>query len=227
MIPIFFFAGKSLAALETESGSPIPWIILSALSILPIIFVQAFVIPNGSMENALLNGDRILVQRFPKPQPKLGDIIVFRYPVDRRQTFVKRVIGVPGDRLKLSDKIVYRNGIALSEPYATHLAPYPDSYRDNFPNTSNLSMGLFPAAQEMLQKNVVNGEVVVPVGKYFVLGDNRDNSLDSRYWGFVDITDYLGKPLVIYESEDRPTELTPTEQRHLRRIRWERFFKLI
>lgn len=179
------------------------------------------------MENTLLTGDHILVQSFPKPQPVRDGLMVFQYPVDPRQTFVKRVIGAPGDRIKLHDKVVYRNGVALSEPYVAHLAPYPDSYRDNFPDASNLSMRLFPPAQEMLQKNVVNGEVVVPPEKYFVLGDNRDNSLDSRYWGFVDIADYLGKPFLIYESEDRPTELTPTEQRHPRRIRWERFFKPI
>lgn len=109
---------------------------------------------------------------------------------------MKRVVGAAGDRIRISDKIVYRNGAALKEPYAIHKASYPDSYRDNIPSESDSPFAA--AAQEMVKKNVVNGEVVVPQGKYFVLGDNRDNSLDSRYWGFVDSGDVIGKPLPIW-----------------------------
>src|SRR6202040_1008390 len=87
LIPLFFFAGRSLAAAGFERGWAWPWIAVSALTTLPLFFVQAFVIPTGAMENTLLIGDRILVQRFPKPSPKRGDMIVFVYPIDRRQTF--------------------------------------------------------------------------------------------------------------------------------------------
>ena len=196
-----------------------PWIAVSALLTLPLLFVQAFVIPTGAMENTLLIGDRIVAQRFPRIKPVFGDLIVFFYPIDRSATFVKRVIGVAGDRIRISDKIVYRNGAALQEPYASHKSPYPDSYRDNFPS-GELNIAVIDAGQEMLKKNVVNGEVVVPQGKYFVLGDNRDNSLDSRYWGFVDAGDLIGKPLSIYDSEDQ----APAK---LHRRRWDRFFKLL
>jgi len=223
---LFFFAGRSLAGAGSERGWAVPWIALSALLTLPLLFVQAFVMPTGSMEDTLLIGDRILVQRFPRAKPVLGDLIVFVYPIDRSQTYVKRVIGVAGDHIRISRNIVYRNEAALKEPYAIHKAVYPDSYRDNFPSEPNGF--LVDAVQEMLKKNVVNGEVVVPEGKYFVLGDNRDNSLDSRYWGFVDAGDLIGKPLMIYHSEDQTTEeLSNKGAARPRRIRWNRLFKLL
>src|SRR5580700_1925777 len=169
-----------------------------AITILLLLFgtttlVQAFVIPTGSMEDTLLIGDHLLVDKLsysypggfskyvlPYESPRDGDIIVFRYPVDITQTFVKRVVGVPGDRIKLIDQQVYRNGTKLVEPYVVHKNPYPDSFRDNFPNSEpNLTM--LDPGREMLANNVVNGEVVVPADSYFAMGDNRDNSLDSRY----------------------------------------------
>jgi signal peptidase I len=223
---LFLFAGRSLRATGAERGRPIPWIVVSALLTLPFLFVRPFVMPTGSMENTLLIGDRILVHCFPRTKPVLGDLIVFVYPIDRSQTYLKRVIGVAGDRIRMSGKIVYRNGVALQEPYVIHKAVYPDSYRDNFP--SEPTFGVLDAAQEMLKKNVANGEVVVPQGKYFVLGDNRDNSLDSRYWGFIDAGDLIGKPLLIYYSEDRPVGAQPdivTDKPHKKR--WDRFFKLL
>lgn len=178
LMVLFFFAGRSLAATGADRGRAWPWIAVSALTALPFLFVQPFVIPNGSMENTTLAGGRILVQRFPKPSPARGDIVVFVYPVDRTQTFVKRVIGMPGDRIKIVNKIVYRNGAALNEPDVVHKSPYEDSYRDNLPSEAKSPVAgvasYAAAATEMLQKNVVNGEVVVPAGKYFVLGDNRD-----------------------------------------------------
>src|SRR5579859_7720111 len=118
---------------------------------------SSVVIPNGSMEDTLLIGDRILVQRFPKPSVARGDIIVFIYPVDRHQTFVKRLIGVPGDHIRISGKIVHLNGAALQEPYASHRTDYLDNYRDNFPSDPNAPM---PAGAEMLRNHVANGEVV-------------------------------------------------------------------
>ena len=179
--------------------------------------VQAFVIPTGSMEDTLLIGDHLLVDKlaYAPPGPitkyllpyeaiKRGDIIVFRYPVDIRQTFVKRVIGVPGDHIRLENKVVWLNGHKLNEPYKYNKTDYFDSYRDNFPGDPN--MHIAEAAQEMLANNVQGGDVVVPPNHYFAMGDNRDSSLDSRYWGFVPRENIIGKPLIIYWSYDAPTE---------------------
>jgi signal peptidase I len=182
--------------------------------------VQAFVIPTGSMEDTLLIGDHLLVDKLayappgtiskyllPYEEPKHGDIIVFRYPADISQTFVKRVIGVPGDHLKMVNRIIYRNGIRLNEPYVYHKFPY-DPYRDNFPGElSQFGDRLQDQLQrDMLEHHVVNGEVVVPPNSYFAMGDNRDNSLDSRYWGFVPRDNIMGKPLLIYWSYEATTE---------------------
>ena len=179
--------------------------------------VQAFVIPTGSMEDTLLVGDHLLVDKLsfapagsvtahllPYEPVKRGDIIVFRYPVDIKQTFVKRVMGVAGDRIRLENKKVWLNGHLLNEPYVVHKLDYIDSYRDNFPTDPNTP--LYPPAQAMLEHNVKNGEVVVPEGFYFAMGDNRDQSLDSRYWGFVPRENIIGKPLIIYWSYDASTE---------------------
>ena len=180
------------------------------------------------MEDTLLIGDHILGTRYHGSTPVLGDIIVFRYPVDRRQTFVKRVIGIPGDRIKIVDKRLFRNGTPLDEPYVRHVFPQVEPYRDMFP--SDPSGPVFASGRQMLVRNVVNGEVVVPEGKYFVLGDNRDNSLDSRYWGFVGTGDILGKPLLVLYSEDLTTE-DAVKNDVFRftwgRVRWNRFFKIL
>jgi signal peptidase I len=178
--------------------------------------LQAFVIPTGSMEDSLLIGDHLLVDKLayapsgpvsrfllPYTPVRRGDIVVFRYPADVRQTFVKRVIGVPGDRIRIVNKEVLLNGRRLEEPYKVHKTSYVDSYRDNFPSEPNTRIDA--RAQEMLSRNVENGEVTVPPGCYFVLGDNRDSSLDSRYWGFVPRDNIIGKPLLIYWSYDAPT----------------------
>jgi signal peptidase I len=214
LVPLFVLAGRALATAGAPRGLAWPWITLTALTTLPVFFVQAFVIPSGTMEDTLLTGDRVLVQRFPGPSPARAETIVFTYPIDRRQTYVKRVIGVPGDRIRISKKIVYRNGVALSEPYAVHKLDHDDAYRDNFPGEPYGPF--FKPREEMLEKHVLNGEVVVPEGEYFVLGDNRDMSLDSRYWGFVGAGDLIGRPLMIYDSEE------PSG-----RIRWGRIFRLL
>ncbi len=211
--------------------------------------VQAFVIPTGSMEDTLLVGDHLLVDKLdfapagavtknllPYSEPHRGDIIVFRYPVDIKQTFVKRVMGVPGDRIHLNNKRVYLNGHLLDEPYAVHKLDYIDSYRDNFPTEPNTP--IYPPAQQMLEHNVVSGDVVVPPGYFFAMGDNRDQSLDSRYWGFVPRENIIGKPLVIYWSYDANTEelsnpavsvnhLFDIATHFLSKTRWTRTFRLI
>lgn len=198
LIALYLAAGRSLANAGASRGQPWPWLAVSTLFIVPFLFFQPFVIPTGAMENTLTVGDRILVQRFPKPAIARDDLVVFTSPVDRGQTFVKRVIGMPGDHIRIANKIVFRNGRPLIEPYAVHKTDYVDRYRDHFPSVPEAPIAA--SAQEMLARHVVNGEVVVPVGKYFVLGDNRDNSWDSRYWGFVDAADLLGKPTIMYSS---------------------------
>jgi len=211
--------------------------------------VQAFVIPTGSMEDTLLIGDHLLVDKLayapPGPMTKhllpyedvhRGDIIVFRYPVDIKQTFVKRVIGIPGDHIHMENKRVYLNGRPLMEPYKYNKTDYIDSYRDNFPSVPNVS--LYPQGQEMLLNNVQQGEVVVPPGHYFAMGDNRDSSLDSRYWGFVPRENIIGKPLIIYWSYDATTEalsnpaigidhLVDLAEHFFTKTRWRRTFRLI
>jgi signal peptidase I len=211
--------------------------------------VQAFVIPTGSMEDTLLIGDHLLVDKLayapqgpvsrfilPYRDVNRGDIIVFRYPIDIKQTFVKRAIGVPGDHIRLINKQLILNGRPVYEPYVYHKTEYIDSYRDNFPNEPNVHV--YPPALDMLENHVVTGDVVVPPGYVFAMGDNRDSSLDSRYWGFVPRGNIIGKPLVIYWSYDAPTEAlaSPTIGiDHLvdlvthfpSKTRWRRTFRLI
>lgn len=158
--------------------------------------VQAFKIPSGSMIPTLLIGDHILVNKFIYGtkipfsdkrilifrKPQRGDIIVFKYPENPKKDFIKRVIAVEGDVIEERNKIVYINGTPIEEPYAYHYDRYIKSRefdpRDNF------------------------GPIVVPRGKVFVMGDNRDQSYDSRYWGFVDLKEVKGKAFIIYWSWD-------------------------
>jgi signal peptidase I len=211
--------------------------------------MQAFVIPTGSMEDTLLIGDHLIVDKLayapggsivgkllPYSPVQRGDIIVFRYPMDIRQTYVKRAIGVPGDRIRIRNKQLYLNGKEVLEPYKFHKTEYFDSYRDNFPSPPNSRVE--GPALEMLEQNVVNGELVVPPDHYFALGDNRDQSQDSRYWGFVPRKNIVGKPLIIYWSYDAPTERLQSPMISLEhaqdllsnffgKTRWGRTFQLI
>ena len=180
--------------------------------------VQAFVIPSASMQDTLLIGDHVLVDKLvyappdaasnhllPYREVRRGDIIVFRYPINIKDDYVKRAIGVPGDRIRLIDKQLMLNGHMVNEPYAIHSTGYINQYRDNFPDEPP-EPGVMPRAIEMLQNHVVNGELVVPPGCVFAMGDNRDDSLDSRYWGFVPRENIVGTPLVIYWSFEAPTQ---------------------
>jgi signal peptidase I len=204
--------------------------------------VQAYVIPTGSMEGTLRVGDHMLVDRVTFSQPgsvgahllpyrdvQHGDIVAFLYPEDVRQTYVKRVIGLPGDRIRLDRQQVIRNGTRLIEPYTQHIATYPDAYRDNFPLSPDAYTT--PRGRDMLENHVFNGEVIVPPDTLFVLGDNRENSEDSRYWGFVPRNYVVGKPLLVYWSYDAPTadlnewtvsHVLDVAQHFFSRTRWER-----
>ena len=175
-----------------------------------------FVVPTGSMEDTILIGDHLIVDKLsyapagsmakyilPYTQVQRGDIVVFRYPMNIQEDYVKRVIGVPGDRVKIAGKQLYLNGRTVEEPYKVHNTKFLDPYRDFFPSEPNTYVS--EAAQKMLAEHVVNGELVVPPDHYFVMGDNRDNSADSRYWGFVPRANIMGKPWIIYWSFDGAT----------------------
>jgi signal peptidase I len=173
--------------------------------------VQAFKIPSGSMEPTLEIGDHILVNKFiygikipfthlsfgAWTQPKRGEVIVFIYPLEPEKDFIKRVIGVPGDTVRIVNKKLYINGAEAQDPHAVYkedtLLPGDAQKRDNF------------------------GPITVPPGKIFVLGDNRDRSLDSRFWGFVPLEDVKGKAFIIYWSWDRQET----------NVRWKRLGRLI
>jgi signal peptidase I len=209
--------------------------------------VQAFIVPTPSMDTTVRVGDHLLVDKLsyapagsisrhflPYTDPKRGDVIVFRYPMDIQQNYVKRVIGVPGDHLRIVDKTIYLNGKPLQEPYVQHVFPGLEPYRDNFP--SEPSGPVADRARQMLAEHVVNGELVVPPDSYFAMGDNRDNSLDSRYWGFVPRENIIGKPLVIFWSYDAPTEdwvgydashFMDVAKNFFFKTRWERTLKLV
>lgn len=188
-------------------------LIVIVIAVFAITFVvQAFQIPSDSMENTLLIGDYLLVDKLcygakphaflmPYREVQRGDVIVFKYPIDPTQHFVKRVVGLPGDHVKLVNREVFVNGTALHEPYVLHSRSAPDEFRDDFPQLNISVAGVLEGKWWLeLKQQVKNGELIVPPGKYFVLGDNRDDSDDSRYWGFVPRANIVGRPLVIYWS---------------------------
>ncbi|HEU0368238.1 MAG TPA: signal peptidase I [Candidatus Acidoferrum sp.] len=172
--------------------------------------VQAFQIPSVSMENTLLIGDYLLVDKLcyggsgsylvPYRPIRRGDIIVFHYPVNPSQHFVKRVIGVPGDRIHLVNKRVFVNGTPLPEPYVRYFKPERNFFRDDFPRLDVLDPGINADWWVQMPKLVEDGQLIVPEGHYFAMGDNRDDSSDSRYWGFVPRENIVGRPLLIYWS---------------------------
>lgn len=178
--------------------------------------VQAFQIPSESMENTLLIGDYLLVDKvhfaeggtwggiLPYRPVERGDIIVFRYPVHPAQHFVKRVVALPGDRIRMVDKRLRVNGKPVEEHYAVHRGRRRDIFRDNFPAPNYASGNVEAQWWLQMRRTVQGGELVVPPGQYFVLGDNRDESLDSRYWGFVPRENVIGRPLLIYWSVRSP-----------------------
>jgi signal peptidase I len=179
--------------------------------------VQAFQIPSESMENTLLIGDYVLVDKvsfgdkdplgflLPYREIRRDDVVVFKYPFDANPHFVKRVIGVPGDRIHLEHGRVYVNHKLVSEPFALYKSRGKDDYRDNFPNAAY--KGVTAVQRHWLAEfpALVRGmDLVVPEGNYFVLGDNRNESSDSRYWGFVPRENVVGRPLLVYFSVGSP-----------------------
>ena len=213
--------------------------------------VQAFEIPTGSMERTLLIGDHLLVDRadvsvergwlriLPHHTIQHGDILVFLSPAEPDLHLVKRVIGIPGDRLRLQHGVLIRNGQVVNEPYVIRNGSYIP-YRDEFPSVSPTDAdGLTTAWYSQLRSHIRDGEIVVPPGNYFAMGDNRDDSLDSRYWGFVPQANIIGRPLVIYwsfeESPDDYLQTSPIDRlAHITRVvlhffdqtRWSRVLRV-
>ena len=193
-----------------QAGQSLLNVIVVALFIITFT-VQPFRIPSESMEPTLLVGDFLLVNKdiglevpphvmAPASVIRRGDLIVFHYPIDSSLHLVKRVIGLPGDHLRLRDGHVFIDGRALSEPYAIYRPSVPDSYRDDFPRLVSADPGVDSRWWIEMHSLVANGELTVPADNYFVLGDNRNNSEDSRYWGFVPRADIVGKPFLVYFS---------------------------
>jgi signal peptidase I len=190
--------------------------------------VQSFKIPSQSMEPTLLVGDHLLVNKFifggegawyekllPYRPIRHGDIIVFKFPYDDNPYYVKRVIGIPGDRIRIIDQQVNVNGKQLDEPYVIHDPSVPyDPFGDTFPPTTTRFLRL-AVRQEWaadILNHVSDGELVVPADKYFVMGDNRDRSSDSRYWGFVDRHAIMGGPVMIYWSVETAADTLDVDE---------------
>lgn len=199
--------------------------------VLRTFLVEAYTIPTASMERTLLVGDFLLVSklaygadvpftsaRLPGVRaPRRGDVVVFEYPVDPSKNYVKRLVGLPGDTIAMQGGVLIRNGARLAEPYATHSAPGIDPVLEAF------------AWQQLFARDATSregapsrdnwGPIVVPARQYFVLGDNRDNSEDSRYWGFVPDSLMVGTPLFIYFSIHSAARDSAS---WLSRVRWGR-----
>ena len=181
--------------------------------------LQAFTIPSSSMENTLLIGDHVFVDRIllapvtkwigkliPYREPRHGDVFVFISPETPGLYVVKRIIGLPGDRIHLQDGAVYRNGEKLNEPYVLSSGNF-NAYRDNFPSVAPSEYEeVSPEWRAELPSQIKNGDLVVPPNSIFAMGDHRDVSLDSRYWGFVPRENVIGRPMFIYWSFITPRD---------------------
>jgi signal peptidase I len=220
-------AGQQVEETPFEALASICSILVIGLFILTFIG-QNFVIPSGSMKNTLLVGDHLVVDRISLApptkwmplvhyrEPKRGDIVVFLKPVPdldnagnpQYNILVKRLIGVPGDRIHLSNGIVILNGVAQSQPHAqpTNLENHRD-FLDEFPSVPpSTDLGATETWSQDFQSHIENGDLVVPPGQYFMMGDNRHNSLDSRFWGFVPRENIMGRPLFNYWSFVTPED---------------------
>ena len=196
-------------------------VLVTGLFIITFI-VQAFEIPSSSMENTLLIGDHVFVNReqfaphtrwigpvLPYREIHRQDIVVFLHPAEPGLYVVKRIIGVPGDRIHLRDGAVYRNGEKLDEPYVIHQTGSDNTnpYRDDFPAVPPSEFNnVTPEWQLTMRQYIQGGDIVVPPGRYFAMGDNRDVSYDSRYWGFIPRENMIGRPLFIYWSFETPPD---------------------
>lgn len=194
-------------------------VLVTGLFIITFI-MQAFEIPSSSMEETLLIGDHVFVNRvqfapaarwlgplLPYRPIRHGDIVVFLHPREPGLYVVKRIIGIPGDRIHLRGGVVYRNGEKLDEPYITpHNPDDVSDYRDNFPSAPPQSNAQYPDGEMSLRTHIEGDDLVVPPNSYFGMGDNRDVSLDSRFWGFIPQENVIGRPMFIYWSFETPRD---------------------
>ena len=225
-------------------------IVVVALFIMMFI-AQPFRIPSESMEQTLLVGDFLLVNKqvfapadawhglLPYRSLRRGDIIVFHDPADSGLHLVKRVIGMPGDHLRLVHGRVFINDKPLDEPYAVYIPRGPDYYRDNFPRRIEADSAIQPYWWMQMLKLVENGELIIPSDSYFAMGDNRNDSEDSRYWGFVKRDEIVGSPFLVYFSLNHgpdeaavplPVEQGQSKNEHstwLDWVRWNRVLKIV
>jgi signal peptidase I len=234
-----------------EAASSLLRTIIVALFVLTFL-AQPMVIPSESMEHTLLVGDFLLMNRsalapagiwkriLPYAGVERGEIVTFHSPLDPREYLVKRVIGLPGDRLRIDNGRVSIDGQVLDEPYAAFEPISANAYLDHFPTNVYSDPGVEPGWWKQLQQLTHNGELVIPAGEYFMLGDNRNHSRDSRYWGFVSRNQIIARPLVIYFSLMRPSR-TDIQQAsddrlghesdvsaHLKGFaRWKRIFRVV
>ncbi len=208
-------------------------IVVVGMFLLTFLF-QTYRIPSGSMIPTLEIGDCVAVSKLafgnaslprwvsgalPPAGVHRGDLAVFHFPPNPARLLVKRVIGMPGDRLYLRNGRVFLNGGPLPEPYALYTPGRPDVYRDEFPNLNETDPNVDPAWWLALRRTLRgDGTLVIPPGRYFVLGDNRNNSEDSRYWGFVPEGELVGRPLLVYFAV--PNGADAPEGGPLRRLRW-------
>jgi signal peptidase I len=241
--------------------TPIEFLASSAGILVTCLFVitfvaQTFAIPSGSMENTLLVGDHVIANRvqvapesswiaplLPYRDIQRGDIVVFLSPQTPGLHIVKRVVGIPGDRIHLRDGVVYRNGKRLFEPYILHDRDSPaDAYRDNFPAVppANLDPNVWQTWRAQLPSHIDGEDIVVPANAYFAMGDHRGISLDSRYWGFVPRRNIIGRPMLVYWSlnateadymatsvQDRMRLMAHEVIHFFDETRWRRTFELI
>ena len=200
-------------------------VLVTGLFIITFV-LQAFEIPSSSMEDTLLIGDHVFVNReqfapptrwmgplMPYRDIRRGDIVVFLSPETQGLFVVKRIMGIPGDRIHLSDGVVYRNGQKLDEPYVQRKLRDFNPYRDNFPAVPpSEMMGVkYDKWLEEFRSHVEGQDIVVPANSYFAMGDNRDWSYDSRFWGFIPGENVIGRPMFIYWSF-----ITPPDQYQMR-----------
>lgn len=204
---------------------------------LQTFILQTYRIPSASMEDTLQVGDFVLVSKkemeagpdssflerignrlLPPSKVRRGDLVVFHFPPDPSRQLVKRVVALPGERLRLHDGRVYVEGLLLKEPYALYTPSPPEVFRDEFPNLREADPGVDPRWWRTLRRLEVNGEITVPPGEFFVLGDNRNNSEDSRYWGFVPQSLVIGRPVLVYFSVPATAGLPGAGP--LERLRW-------
>jgi signal peptidase I len=226
-------------------------IVVIALFILTFV-AQPFRIPSESMERTLLVGDFLLVNKsvlgppghwawlLPYHQVCRGDVVVFHFPLDPSEHVVKRVAGLPGDRVRLVNGIAYVNGRKQNEPYAVIGHGYPDNFRDQFPSALYTDPGVDTRWWMEMRRDVTDGQLLVPADSYFVLGDNRNDSRDSRYWGFVPRSNIVGRPFIIYfslhessaiDATTLPDDKLGNEKNPLDAIvdfaRWSRTFRVV